>query len=50
MTASTVLDHGGEVVSLIGDAMLGLFRFDGAPEEACGRALAAALVGGSACR
>jgi adenylate cyclase len=43
MTASSVLDHGGEVVSLIGDAVLGLFRIEGAPEEACGRALAAAL-------
>ena len=42
MTASSVLDHGGEVVSLIGDAVLGLFRFEGAPNEACGRALAAA--------
>ena len=42
MTAASVLDHGGEVVSLIGDAVLGLFRFDGAPDEACGRALAAA--------
>jgi adenylate cyclase len=42
MTASSVLDHGGEVVSLIGDAVLGLFRFEGAPDEACRRALAAA--------
>lgn len=42
MTASSVLDHGGEVVSLIGDAVLGLFRIEGAAEEACGRALAAA--------
>jgi adenylate cyclase len=42
MTAASVLDHGGEVVSLIGDAVLGLFRCDGAPEQACGRALAAA--------
>jgi adenylate cyclase len=41
MTAAAVLDHGGEVVSLIGDAVLGLFRFEGAPNEACGRALAA---------
>jgi adenylate cyclase len=38
MTASSVLDHGGEVVSLIGDGVLGLFRFEGAPNEACGRA------------
>jgi len=43
MTASSVLDHGGEVVSLIGDAVLGLFRIDHATDEACGRALAAAL-------
>jgi adenylate cyclase len=28
MTASSVLDHGGEVVSMIGDAVLGLFRID----------------------
>jgi adenylate cyclase len=42
MTASAVLDHGGEVVSLLGDAVLGLFRVEGSPEEACGRALAAA--------
>jgi len=42
MTASSVLDHGGEVVSLIGDAVLGLFRIDRTADEACGRALAAA--------
>lgn len=42
MTAAAVLDHGGEVVSLIGDAVLGLFRVDGAPQEACRRALDAA--------
>ena len=42
MTAAAVLDHGGEVVSLIGDAVLGLFRVEGSNEEACGRALAAA--------
>jgi adenylate cyclase len=42
MTAASVLDHGGEVVSLIGDAVLGLFRVEGSAEEACGRALAAA--------
>jgi adenylate cyclase len=41
MTAASVLDHGGEVVSLIGDAVLGLFRIEGGAEEACGRALAA---------
>jgi adenylate cyclase len=43
MTAAAVLDHGGEVVSLIGDAVLGLFRVEGSKEEACGRALAAAF-------
>ena len=42
MTAAAVLDHGGEVVSLIGDAVLGLFRVEGSTEETCGRALAAA--------
>ncbi|MBL6616938.1 MAG: adenylate/guanylate cyclase domain-containing protein [Reyranella sp.] len=42
MTAAAVLDHGGEVVSLIGDAVLGLFRVDGSPQEACRRALDAA--------
>src|SRR5215831_14893021 len=42
MTASSVLDHGGEVVSLIGDAVLGLFRIERNAEEPCGRALAAA--------
>jgi adenylate cyclase len=42
MTASSVLDHGGEVVSLIGDAVLGLFRIERNAGEACCRALAAA--------
>ena len=42
MTASSVLEHGGEVVSLIGDAVLGLFRLEHTADEACGRALAAA--------
>jgi adenylate cyclase len=42
MTAAAVLDHGGEVVSLIGDAVLGLFRVETTPQDACGRALAAA--------
>jgi adenylate cyclase len=42
MTAASVLDHGGEVVSLIGDAVLGVFRVEGAPDDACRRALAAA--------
>ena len=42
MTAAAVLDGGGEVVSLIGDAVLGLFRVEGSPQEACRCALAAA--------
>src|ERR1700722_16375206 len=42
MTAAAVLDHGGEVVSLIGDAVLGLFRVEDSTQEACTRALAAA--------
>ena len=42
MTAAAVLDGGGEVVSLIGDAVLGLFRVEESPREACRRALAAA--------
>jgi adenylate cyclase len=42
MTAAAVLDSGGEVVSLIGDAVLGLFRVEESPGEACRRALAAA--------
>ncbi len=43
MTAGAVLHRGGEVVSLIGDAVLGLFRAENGAEEACKRALAAAL-------
>jgi len=39
-TAGAVLDAGGEVVTLIGDAVLSLFR--GAPGEACAAALSAA--------
>ncbi|MFO1082250.1 MAG: adenylate/guanylate cyclase domain-containing protein [Reyranellaceae bacterium] len=42
MTAGAVIDGGGEVVSLIGDAVLGLFRVERSVEEACARALAAA--------
>jgi adenylate cyclase len=42
MTAAAVLDSGGEVVSLIGDAVLGLFRVEASPQDACRRALAAA--------
>ena len=42
MTAGAVLEGGGEVVSLVGDAVLGLFRVEEQPEEACRRALAAA--------
>ena len=42
MTAAAVLDGGGEVVSLIGDSVLGLFRVEESPQVACSRALAAA--------
>ncbi len=42
MTAGAIHDHGGEVVSFIGDAVLGFFRADGHPGAACERALAAA--------
>ncbi|MBV8192598.1 MAG: adenylate/guanylate cyclase domain-containing protein [Alphaproteobacteria bacterium] len=42
MTAAAVLDGGGEVVSLIGDSVLGLFRVEESPRQACGLALAAA--------
>lgn len=42
MTAAAVLDCGGEVVNLVGDAVLGVFRVEGEAHEACGRALAAA--------
>jgi adenylate cyclase len=42
MTAASVLEQGGEVVSLIGDAVLGLFRAEHTAADACGRALAAA--------
>jgi len=42
MTAAAVLDGGGEIVSLIGDAVLGMFRVEELPQEACRRALAAA--------
>jgi adenylate cyclase len=42
MTAGAVLDGGGEVVSLIGDAVLGLFRVEESPQDACRRALTAA--------
>lgn len=42
MTAGAIHDHGGEVVSFIGDAVLGFFRTDGDPGAACARALAAA--------
>ncbi|WP_421997731.1 adenylate/guanylate cyclase domain-containing protein [Reyranella sp.] len=42
MTAGPVLDQGGEVVSLIGDAVLAIFRTDEAEASACPRALLAA--------
>ncbi len=43
MTAGAIHDHGGEVVSFIGDAVLGFFRMEGTIEDACARALEAAL-------
>jgi len=43
MTAGAIHDHGGEVVSFIGDAVLGFFRVETSAEDACARALAAAL-------
>jgi adenylate cyclase len=42
MTAAAVQDSGGEVVSFIGDAVLGFFRVEGAASDACERALSAA--------
>jgi adenylate cyclase len=42
MTAGAIRDHGGEVVSFIGDAVLGFFRDDISASEACARALEAA--------
>ena len=42
MTAGAIHDHGGEVVSFIGDAVLGFFRDDVDASDACARALAAA--------
>lgn len=41
-SAGAVVEAGGEVVSLVGDAVLGLFRAGGAPAESCAAALAAA--------
>ena len=42
MTAGAIHDNDGEIVSFIGDAVLGFFRVDGAASAACERALAAA--------
>jgi adenylate cyclase len=42
MTAGAIQDHGGELVSFIGDAVLGFFRIKGAAADACGQALDAA--------
>ena len=42
MTAGSIRAHGGEVVSFIGDAVLGFFRADDNPADACTRAAAAA--------
>jgi adenylate cyclase len=42
MTAGAIRDHGGELVSFIGDAVLGFFRVSGKAEDACAQALEAA--------
>jgi adenylate cyclase len=43
MTAGAIRDNGGEVVSFIGDAVLGFFRVDFEASDACTRALDAAV-------
>jgi adenylate cyclase len=42
MTAGSIRAHGGEIVSFIGDAVLGFFRADVSAADACTRAAAAA--------
>jgi adenylate cyclase len=42
MTAAAIRDHHGEVVSFIGDAVLGFFRVEGAASDACAHAMEAA--------
>ena len=42
MTAGAIRDHGGELVSFIGDAVLGFFRVNGTAADACAQALDAA--------
>ncbi len=42
MTAGAIRDHGGELVSFIGDAVLGFFRVKGKAADACAQALDAA--------
>jgi adenylate cyclase len=42
MTAGAIRDHGGELVSFIGDAVLGFFRVNGKAADACAQALEAA--------
>jgi adenylate cyclase len=39
---SAIYEAGGDVLKLMGDGILAIFRIDDDPEEACGRALAAA--------
>ncbi|MEZ4316146.1 MAG: adenylate/guanylate cyclase domain-containing protein [Myxococcota bacterium] len=41
--AEPIAAHGGEVLKLIGDAVLGVFLLDDDPAGTCGRALSAAL-------
>jgi len=43
MTAAAVHDCGGEIVSFIGDAVLGFFRVEDSISDACERALQAAI-------
>jgi len=42
MTAGAIADGGGEVVQFVGDSVLGYFRVEGDPTEACTKALGAA--------
>jgi adenylate cyclase len=42
MTAGAIRDHGGELVSFIGDAVLGFFRVNDKVSDACAQALEAA--------
>jgi adenylate cyclase len=41
---SAIYEAGGDVLKLMGDGILAIFRIDGDPEDACGRALSAAAA------